>query len=110
MTQAGAKLVVVLGHTKCGAVTGACNHVKMGNLTTLLEKLKPAIDNETTVTEQRDGANPGFVNKVSALNVRLTIERIRKESDIISKLEQERKIKIVGGIYDVETGVVHFDE
>jgi MFS superfamily sulfate permease-like transporter len=106
----GTKLVVVLGHTKCGAIIGACNHVEMGNLTTLLNKVKPAIEMETTTLENRDGTNTTFVHNVTALNVHLTIERIRNESYIISNMEKEGKIKIVGGMYDVETGFVTFYE
>ena len=102
----GVKLVVVLGHTKCGAIIGACNHVKLGNLTTLLDKVQPAIDNEKTVLEDRNGSNKLFVDKVAIQNVHLTIERIRKESSIIAEFEKAGKIKIVGGLYDVETGKV----
>ena len=106
----GAKLVVVLGHTKCGAITGACNHIKMGNLTGLLNKIEPAIEKEAITTEARDGSNATFVNNVTELNVQLTVERIREESPIIAALENEGKIKIIGGLYDIETGKVHFYE
>lgn len=104
----GVKLLVVLGHTKCGAIVGACNHLQLGNLTTLLNKVKPAIEHEKTVTIDRTGSNTEFVNKVTELNVHLTIERIRKESTIIADYENKGIIKIVGGIYDVETGLVQF--
>ncbi len=106
----GTKVLVVLGHTKCGAIVGACNHVEMGNLTTLLNKIQPAIFNEKTTTENRDGANPVFVKKVTELNVHLTIDRIRRESPIVAEMEEQGLIKIVGGMYDVETGVVSFYE
>jgi carbonic anhydrase len=106
----GTKIILVLGHTKCGAIVGACNHVELGNLTGLLKKVQPAIDHETQTTEQRDGSNKEFVNRVAELNVNLTIERIRKESPIIAELEQQGAIKIVGGMYDVETGAVDFYE
>lgn len=106
----GTKLILVLGHTKCGAIVGACNHVEMGNLTTLLNKIQPAIFNEKATTENRDGSNVDFVNNVTEINVSLTIERIRRESPIIAELEQEGHIKIVGGLYDVETGAVDFYE
>jgi len=106
----GTKILLVLGHTKCGAIVGACNHIELGNLTGLLKKVQPAIDHETQTTEQRDGSNKEFVNRVAGLNVNLTIERIRKESPIIADLEQQDAIKIVGGMYDVETGVVDFYE
>lgn len=106
----GTKVLVVLGHTKCGAIVGACNHVEMGNLTTLLNKVQPAIFNEKSVVENRDGSNPVFVKKVTELNVHLTIDRIRRESPIIAEMEEQGLIKIVGGMYDVETGVVSFYE
>ena len=106
----GTKIVVVLGHTKCGAIVGACNHVELGNLTTLLNKVQPAIFHERTITENRTGSNPEFVNKVTELNVHLTIDRIRRESPIIAELEENHKMKIIGGIYDVDNGKVTFYE
>ncbi|MDI1255698.1 MAG: carbonic anhydrase family protein [Flavobacterium sp.] len=106
----GTKLILVLGHTKCGAIVGACNHVEMGNLTTLLNKIQPAIFNEKTTTTDRNGSNTVFVDNVTALNVHHTIERIKRESTIIAELEQQGNIKIVGGLYDVETGKVTFYE
>lgn len=106
----GTKIIVVLGHTKCGAIVGACNHVEMGNLTTLLNKIQPAIYNEKSTLENRDGSNVTFVNNVAELNVHLTIERIRRESPIIAGLEQEGQIKIIGGLYNVENGAVTFYE
>lgn len=106
----GTKVIVVLGHTKCGAIVGACNHVEMGNLTTLLNKIQPAIFAETVTTENRDGSNSSFVNNVTELNVTLTIDRIRRESPIIAELEKQGSIKIVGALYDVETGAVNFYE
>lgn len=106
----GTKIIVVLGHTKCGAIVGACNHVEMGNLTTLLNKIQPAIVNEKTIKENRDGSNREFVNKVTDIHVHLTIDRIRRESPIVAELEQQGSIKIVGGMYDVETGHVTFFE
>jgi carbonic anhydrase len=104
----GTKIIVVLGHTKCGAIVGACNHVELGNLTTLLNKIQPAINNENTITADRNGTNSEFVNKVTDIHVHLTIDRIRKESPIVAELEQQGQIKIVGGMYDVESGLVTF--
>lgn len=104
----GTKVVLVLGHTKCGAIVGACNHVEMGNLTTLLNKIQPAIFNEKTTLESRDGSNVNFVNNVTEINVHLTIERIRRESPIIAEMEQQGQIIIVGGLYNVESGEVEF--
>jgi carbonic anhydrase len=104
----GVKLIVVLGHTKCGAIVGACNHVEMGNLTTLLNKVQPAIYQEDKTTDNRTGSNPVFVKNVTEINVRLTIERIRRESPIIADMEKSGEIKIIGGIYQVENGKVDF--
>jgi carbonic anhydrase len=104
----GTKLIVVLGHSKCGAIVGACNHVEMGHLTTLLNKVQPAIYAEKKTSENRTGSNAEFVHNVTELNVHLTIDRIRRESPIIAELENTGQIKIVGGHYDVETGVVSF--
>jgi carbonic anhydrase len=106
----GTKIIVVLGHTKCGAIAGACNHVEMGNLTTLLNKIQPAIYSEKETVENRSGSNEKFVKKVTELNVFLTIDRIRRESPIIAALEQEGAIRIIGGLYDVENGKVNFFE
>lgn len=100
----GTKVLLVLGHTKCGAIVGACNHVEMGNLTTLLNKIQPAIFSEKKTKENRNGSNSDFVNNVTELNVHLTIERVRRESPIIAEMEELGQIKIVGGLYDVETG------
>ena len=105
---AGSKLVVVLGHTGCGAIKGACNDVKSGNLTSLMDKIKPAVAAEKTVTDNRTGSNSEFVNKVSRLNVQNSMERIIGESEIIRKLWNENKIAIVPAMYDVATGVVEF--
>lgn len=104
----GTKIIVVLGHSRCGAIVGACNHVEMGNLTTLLKKIQPAIEAETATQDQRDGSNTNFVNNVTSLNVTLNIERIRKESPIIAELEKQGAIKIIGGVYNVESGEVSF--
>ena len=106
----GTKLILVLGHTKCGAITGACNNTELGHLTSLLNKIRPAIDKETTTADNRTGDNVAFVNNVTKLNVDLTIERIRQESDIIAQLEKEGSLKITGGVYDVESGKVTFSE
>lgn len=107
---AGSKLIVVLGHSKCGAIIGACNHVEMGNLTTLLKKVQPAIAMETKSTENRTASNKEFVKNVTELNVLHTIERIRNESPILAGMEKEGKIKIIGGLHDIEDGRVTFFE
>ena len=107
---AGSKVIVVLGHTRCGAITGACQQVKLGNLTSLLDKIQPAIEQENTIKENRTGDNPEFVRNVTEINVHLTIETIRRESEIIAEMEKNDEIRIVGGLYDVETGSVTFYE
>jgi carbonic anhydrase len=106
----GTKIIVVLGHTKCGAIVGACNHVELGNLTTLLNKIQPAIFSEKETKDNRNGGNEQFVKNVTNLNVQLTIERIRRESPIIAELEEQGEIKIIGAMYHVETGKVNFFE
>ncbi|KAA9331752.1 carbonic anhydrase family protein [Adhaeribacter soli] len=105
---AGSKLVVVLGHTKCGAIIGACNQVELGNITAMLNKVKPAIEQETRTTENRTGSNPAFVNQVTENNVHLTMARVRKESPILAEMEKDGQIRIIGGVYNVETGKVDF--
>ena len=104
----GTKIIIVLGHTKCGAIVGACNNVELGNLTALLHKVKPAIALEKDTTENRTGSNVRFVDNVTTNNVIHTIERIRRESPIILDLENTGAIKIVGGIYNVDSGIVNF--
>ena len=107
----GSKLILVLGHTRCGAIAGACDGAKMGHLTGLLDKIKPALDQETTTLNgNRSSSNPDFVRKVTLLNVLNTLEQIRQSSPIIRQLEQENKIKLVAGIYDVTSGEVEILE
>jgi len=99
---AGSKIVVVMGHSKCGAVTAACKHVELGNITTLLDKIQPAVK---AIDEEMSDAK---VEKVAAMNVKLSIERIRKESLILSEMEKDGQIEIVGAMYDVHSGSVTF--
>ena len=102
---AGSKIVVVMGHSKCGAVTAACNHVELGNVTTLLNKIQPAVKEVIQVTSDLNDDN---VEKVAYLNVELSIERIKEESAILSEMEKNGEIEIVGAMYDVSTGLVEF--
>ena len=105
---AGAKLVLVMGHTSCGAIKGACDHVEMGNLTSLLNKIEPAVASVRDVPGERNSKNKDFVEAVSEANVRLTVERIRELSPILRDLESAGKIQIAGSLYDVNTGRVRF--
>jgi len=105
---AGAKLVLVMGHTRCGAVMGACDHVEMGNLTGLLDRIQPAVQAVHDVPGERNSTNEKFVEAVAEANVRLTVARIRELSPILRDLETAGKIQIVGCIYDLETGRVQF--
>jgi len=107
---AGSKIIVVLGHTKCGAVKGACDHVEMGNLTALLSKIRPAVEDELTITEGRNSSNPEFVEKVAAINVKRTVRAIMERSPILRDMIKAGEIGIVGGIHNITTGVVEFDE
>jgi len=102
---AGSKIVVVMGHSKCGAVTAACNHVELGNVTTLLNKIQPAVKE---VIHDTSDLNDDNVEKVAHLNVELSIERIKEESAILSEMEKNGEIEIVGAMYDVSTGLVEF--
>lgn len=105
---AGAKIILVLGHTKCGAVKGACDHVEMGNLTALLSKLQPAVYDEQTVTENRNSGNTDFVEKVASINVKRTVHAIIGRSPILKEMLESGAIGIVGGTHDITTGAVNF--
>jgi len=107
---AGTKVIVVLGHTSCGAVKGACDDAKMGNLTTLLHKIKPAVRAITEPSDEsmRNSKNIEFVNNVAKKNVHLTIEDIRSLSPVLKDMEDNGEIAIVGAMYDIADGRVHF--
>jgi carbonic anhydrase len=105
---AGAKVIVVMGHTACGAIKGAIDNVELGRLTGLLDKIKPAIS-ATTYSGERSSKNDGFVDAVAKTNVQQTINEIRKGSDVLSSLEKEGKLKIVGSMYHLNGGKVEFE-
>ncbi|MEH6745665.1 MAG: carbonic anhydrase family protein [Maribacter arcticus] len=107
---AGTKLVVVLGHTSCGAIKGACDHARLGNLTALINKIEPAVDAVTEPKDesQRNSQNLEFVDKVAEKNVLLTINNIRQYSPVLAEMEDNGEIKIVGAMYDISTGEVVF--
>jgi carbonic anhydrase len=107
---AGAKIIVVLGHTKCGAVKGACDNVTLGNLTGLIARIKPAVDQEMTTTANRNSNNSTFVENVAELNVSLSVKNILLKSPIIAELVKNEEITIVGGVHDISTGEVKFFE
>ncbi|MFY0628748.1 MAG: carbonic anhydrase [Flavobacteriaceae bacterium] len=107
---AGTRAIVVLGHTACGAVKGACDDAKLGNLTTLISKLKPAVAavTEPTDASQRNSGNIDFVNNVAEKNVYMTIEDIRTKSPVLKEMEDNGEITIVGAMYDIKDGSVTF--
>jgi carbonic anhydrase len=105
---AGSKIIVVLGHTKCGAIKGACDHVEMGNLTALLSKIQPAVYDEKSETENRSSSNGEFVEKVATINVKRTVQAIMERSPILKEMIENGEIGIVGGTHDITTGLVTF--
>jgi len=106
----GSKIIVVLGHTKCGAIKGACDHVEMGNLTALLNKIQPAVYNEKTTTSNRNSSNEVFVEKVSTINIKRTVHAIMERSPILKEMVENKEIRLVGGNYNISTGSVIFYE
>ena len=109
---AGTKVIVILGHTACGAVKGACDDAKLGNLTSLLSKLKPAVEavSEPKDPSKRNSGNIEFVNNVAEKNVYMTIANIRAQSPVLEEMEKQGEIKIVGAMYDIKDGSVTFYE
>jgi carbonic anhydrase len=107
---AGSKLIVVLGHTKCGAVKGACDHVEMGNLTELLSKIQPAVYQEKTTSENRNSSNSTFVENVAEINVKRNVKNIIERSFVLEQMIENGEIGIVGAMHNIETGEVSFYE
>lgn len=107
---AGSKLIVVMGHTNCGAIKGACDHVEMGNLTELLSKIQPAIYQETITAkyENRNSSNYEFVENVAKLNVRRSVKTIIDRSYILEQMIEKGEIAIIGAMHYLETGEVEF--
>lgn len=103
---AGAKLLVVMGHTSCGAIKGACDSVELGNLTGLLGKIKPAVSKVPADVLERSSKNAAFVEMVAENNVHLTVQTIRDRSPILREMEQKGEIMIVGAMYNIQTGKV----
>jgi carbonic anhydrase len=107
---AGSKLIVVLGHTACGAIKGACDHVEMGNLTELLSKIQPAVYQEKKTTDNRTSSNDDFVDNVALINVKRSAEQIIERSYILEQMLEKGEIAVVGAMYNVQTGKVHFSK
>lgn len=105
---AGSKLVVVLGHTSCGAVKGSCDNVQAGHISSLVDEIQPSVKAVTPEDKTCSSDNTELVDKIAKHNVKRTIERLRSESDILKELEDNGDIKIVGAMYDVSTGNVTF--
>ena len=105
---AGSKLIVVLGHSKCGAVKGACDHVEMGNLTELLSKIQPAVYQEKQTLTDRNASNAPFVENVAEINVKRNVKNIIERSFILEQMVESGEIGIVGAMHNIETGEVVF--
>ena len=105
---AGSKLIVVLGHSKCGAVKGACDHVEMGNLTELLSKIQPSVYQEKETTDNRTSKNSEFVENVAEINVKRNVKNIIERSFVLEQMLEEGQIGIVGAMHDIESGKVIF--
>jgi carbonic anhydrase len=106
---AGSKVIVVMGHTECGAVKGACDGVELGNLTALLDEIEPAMDAvDTPPGAERNSSNTAFVNDVVETNVRMQVNELLRKSDVVRGLVEEGKVKVVGAVHDIGTGEVRF--
>ncbi len=107
---AGSKLLVVLGHSSCGAIKGACDHVQLGNLSTLLNKIEPSVYFERQTLTERHSKNEEFVERVAAIQVHRSVEAIIEHSVVIRSLIEKSELGLVGAYYDVETGDARFYE
>lgn len=107
---AGSKLIVVLGHSSCGAIKGACDHVQLGNLSTLLNRIQPSIYYERQTQENRTSKNPEFVQRVAAIQVRRSVEAVIERSVVVRELIEASAVGLIGGMYSLETGEVSFLE
>ena len=107
---AGSKLIVVLGHSKCGAIKGACDHVQLGNLSTLLNKIQPSVYFERSITDDRTSNNPEFVERVTRIQVRRSVENIVERSVVLREMIEREEAGLIGAMYNVDTGAVEFFE
>ncbi len=105
---AGSKLIVVLGHSKCGAVKGACDHIEMGNLTELLSKIQPAVYQENNTKTDRNSKNSPFVENVAKINVKRNVKNIIERSFILEQMVENGEIGVIGAMHNIETGKVTF--
>ena len=105
---AGSRLIIVLGHSKCGAIKGACDHVEMGNLTELLSKIQPAVYQEIETKEERNASNTTFVENVAEINVKRSVKNIIERSYVLEQMIAKGEIGIVGAMHNIETGEVNF--
>jgi len=104
----GAKLILVLGHEDCGAIKAAIDQAKLGNITAMLENIRPAVEALSSYKGEQTSANPEFVHLVAAKNVRLSMRDIRERSSILKGMEEQGQIKIIGALYDMNSGAVEF--
>ncbi len=105
----GSKLILVLGHDYCGAIKSAVDEVKFGNITSLLAKIEPAIASSTHFQGDKSSANPAYLHRVCEENVKLSVQNIKANSPILNEMHENGAIQIVGAVYDMETGIVHFN-
>jgi carbonic anhydrase len=105
----GSKLILVLGHDYCGAIKSAVDNVKMGNITSLLAKISPAVAASSDFEGQKNSSNPDYLHHVCTENVKLSVQNIKMYSPILNEMDAQGEIKIVGAVYDMETGIVHFN-
>ncbi len=106
----GSKLVIVMGHSNCGAIKAACDHYKGGNIGEIIELIDPAVDLEKTITVKRDSTNDLFVGKVCFHNVEIQMERILKRSPLLTDMIDKKEIGLIGAVYNLASGEVEFDE
>ena len=105
----GSKLVIVMGHSNCGAIKAACDHYKGGNIGEIIELIDPAVDLEKTISDNRNSTNDLFVGKVCFHNVEIQMERILKRSSLLTEMIEKKEIAIVGAVYNLASGEVEFD-
>ena len=106
----GSKLVVVMGHTNCGAIKAACDHYKGGNIGEIIELIDPAVTLEKTITDHRDSSNDAFVERVCFHNVEVQMERILKRSPLLTDMIEKKEIGLVGAVYNLASGEVEFNQ